>query len=92
MTTGAVPADDFLIFVDNLDGSRVHRVEGFQIDTRLARLVPVFDGGKTPRDFSSLASFRLVHPETSPKWLYEAVKAVHEDRFMAAHLEELLSN
>jgi hypothetical protein len=83
-------ADDFLIFVDDLDGPRVYPVESFQIDTRLARLVPVFNDGKRPRDLSHFATFRLVSPETSPKWLYEAIKSAYEDKVVMAHLEELL--
>jgi hypothetical protein len=52
----------------------------------------VFDNGKRPWDLSSLATFRLVSPETSPKWLYEAIKGARENRFLMAHLEELLEN
>lgn len=71
-----VPATDFLILVDNLDGSRVYPVEHFIVDAIMARLVPVFDGGKTPRDraWSSFTSFRLACPGSE---YYAALQTLH---------------
>lgn len=74
MTTETIQASEFLIVVDNLDGLRAYRVEHFEIDMFRAVLRPVFDGGKTLRDFSSFASFRLVTPQTEPKWSYQAAR------------------
>ena len=75
-TTAVVQATDFLILVDDLNrGTRAYRVDHFEVDVRLAVLRPVFDGGKTLRDFSSFASFRLINPDTVPHWLYESAHA-----------------
>jgi hypothetical protein len=75
MTTETVQATDFILVVDNLDGLRAYRVTHFEVDTVLAVLRPVFlvKGEETRlRNFSSLATFRLVNPDTKPVWQYES--------------------
>jgi hypothetical protein len=71
-TTDVVQSTDFLIIVMDRDGRRSYRVTHFEVDLQSAVLRPVFDGGKTLRDFSSFASFRLVNPKTEPSWLYRS--------------------
>lgn len=67
-------SDEFLIIVDNLDGTRAYRVESFVPNVNLARLAPVFDNGKTTADFSRLTSFRLCFPGMQPEWLYRSAR------------------
>jgi hypothetical protein len=80
MTVETVQATDFLIVVDNLDGLRAYRVEHFEIDMHRAVLRPVFNGGKRLRDFSSMATFRLVNRLSEPSWQYDAALRLAESR------------
>lgn len=75
---GVLQPTDFLIIVDDLDGTRAYRVESFNVDIQAAILRPVFNNGCTTHSYSQYCSFRLVSPKTEPTWVYTAAKELLE--------------
>jgi hypothetical protein len=70
-----VTAGQYVIIVDNLDGTRAYPVDSWHIDVRCVRLTPVVDHGKTTHDFSSFTSFRLVTPDMpETPWLWDCAQ------------------